>query len=63
MSLDKRRKKIDRIDKKIIELLNDRAKETIRVRQIKHKLKQGIYTPHREKKIYENIGNYFNDNG
>ena len=55
MRLAKSRRKIDLIDKNIIELLNKRAEETLHVREIKNKLNQGIYTPHREKEIYDRI--------
>ena len=55
MRLVKTRRKIDLIDKRIIELLNKRAKETLNVREIKNKLNEGIYTPHREKEIYDRI--------
>jgi len=36
-------------------LLNKRALETLEVRKIKRKLKKGIFTPHREKEVYEKI--------
>jgi len=55
MRLVKSRKKIDSLDKKIIELLNERAKETLKVKTIKKKLKKDLYTPHREREIYRNI--------
>ena len=55
MRLAKNRRKIDKIDTEIVDLLNKRAKETLKVRKIKNKLKQGIYTPHREKEVYERI--------
>ena len=55
MRLTKSRREIDRIDKKIVELLNKRAKETLSIRKIKRTLKKDIYTPHREKEIYEKI--------
>ena len=55
MRLQKNRRKIDNIDGRIIKLLNERAKETLKIRKIKRRLKQDIYTPHREKEIYENV--------
>ncbi len=55
MRLKKNRRKIDEIDAKIVALLNKRAEETMRIRTIKKKIKQDIYSPHREKEIYKNI--------
>jgi len=55
MRLKKKRRKIDEIDAKIVALLNKRAGETMKVRTIKKKLKQDVYSPHREKEIYENV--------
>ena len=55
MRLDNNRRKIDRLDKKVVELLNERAKESLKIRKIKKKLKKGIFTPRREKEVYKNI--------
>ena len=55
MHLSKTRLEIDKLDRKIVELLNKRAGETLKVRAIKRKLKKDIYTPHREKEIYKNV--------
>jgi len=55
MSLDNIRRKIDKIDEKVVQLLNERANITLNIRKIKRKLKTDIYAPHREKEIYEHI--------
>lgn len=55
MRLNKSRRKIDEVDEKILDLLNKRAKETLAIRRIKKRLKQDIYTPHREKEVYKNV--------
>ncbi|UCD54715.1 MAG: prephenate dehydratase [Candidatus Omnitrophota bacterium] len=55
MRLTKNRRKIDRIDEKIIELLNKRARTTLQIKRKKLMLKEALYTPHREKEIYENV--------
>lgn len=55
MHLARARREIDRIDKKIVGLLNKRANETLNVRKVKRGLKKDIYTPHREKEIYEKV--------
>ena len=38
MSLDKNRRKIDSIDARIVRLLNERARESLKIRKIKMKL-------------------------
>jgi len=55
MRLAKSRRKIDKIDDKVVALLNERAKESLNVRKIKKSLNKDIYTPHREKEVYEKI--------
>ncbi|MBN1353414.1 MAG: prephenate dehydratase [Candidatus Omnitrophica bacterium] len=55
MRLDKNRRRIDQIDRKVIELLNERANATVKIKNIKKKLKYDLYTPHREKEIYDNV--------
>lgn len=64
--LDKHRQNIDDIDKKILELLNNRAKEAIAVGEIKKAAGQPLYVPSREKKVFErltgmNVGPFPND--
>ena len=53
MPLDKLRKEIDRVDTKLVELLNERAKIVVEI----GKLKNGgpIYVPDREKKVFARI--------
>lgn len=55
MSLDELRKKIDRLDKEIVELLNERARVVIEVGRHKNKTGKPIYAPDREKKVFEKI--------
>jgi chorismate mutase/prephenate dehydratase len=55
MSVDEIRKKIDLIDKKILELLNFRATACQRIGKLKVKKGQGIYAPHREKEVLERL--------
>ena len=55
MNLKNLRKKIDEIDKKIVNLLNKRAELTLGIGEIKSKKNRQIYAPDREKKVYENI--------
>ena len=55
MSLDSARKKIDAIDKRIVDLLNDRARASQEIGRVKDASGQGIYAPHREKEILERL--------
>jgi len=49
MSLQKIRQKIDELDKKLLALLNDRARASREIGKLKEG--QGIYAPHREKEV------------
>jgi len=53
--LKKIRKKIDDIDRKILELLNSRMRLSLMIKEIKKKLNKGAYSPEREKKIFKNL--------
>ena len=55
MRLNKNRRKIDKIDKRIVELLNERAQESQEIGKIKKKMQKDAYAPHREKEIYDNV--------
>jgi chorismate mutase/prephenate dehydratase len=55
MALKKLRKKIDSIDKDIIEQLNERARLTLEIGRHKTKTNKKIYAPAREKEVYQNI--------
>jgi chorismate mutase/prephenate dehydratase len=53
--LDKLRKDIDNLDKKIIEFLNQRAKLSLEINRIKLERKRQIYSPDREIQILRRI--------
>jgi chorismate mutase/prephenate dehydratase len=53
--LDKHRQEIDRLDAEILERLNARAKEAMKIGEIKKELGKPLYVPSREKKIYERL--------
>ena len=53
--LDKLRKSIDAIDKKILQLLNERAQASHRIGKLKQKDGQSVYAPHREKEILSRL--------
>jgi len=55
VSLDDLRKKIDDIDEKLLELLNERASCSIEVGQLKRTERAQVYVPERERRIYETL--------
>jgi len=55
MNLEKLRKKIDALDRKIIGLLNLRAKVTVDIGKIKIKSGKSIYSPERENQVLKKL--------
>ncbi len=55
MSLKKLREKIDQIDKKVVSLLNERARLSLSIGKEKIEKKKKIYAPDREKQVYQKI--------
>lgn len=55
MNLSHLRSKIDELDKKIIELLNERTNLALEVGKIKHESGKEIYAPERESQIYQKL--------
>jgi len=56
-SVDALRKRIDQLDEKIIELLNERASLAQRIGQTKNREREEVYVPTREKEIFQRISN------
>ena len=54
-SIEELRKQIDRLDAKIVELLNQRAALASQIGKIKKEQGQGAYDPKREEEIYQHI--------
>ncbi|MGH9773945.1 MAG: chorismate mutase [Candidatus Acidiferrales bacterium] len=54
MSIDDWRRRIDELDRKMVELLNERAQCAIEIGRIKRAEGQPIYQPERELEILEN---------
>jgi chorismate mutase / prephenate dehydratase len=54
-SIDALRAHIDRIDEKLLALLNQRARLAVEIGQRKHHARASIYTPDREKHILEHL--------
>jgi chorismate mutase/prephenate dehydratase len=55
MQLKTLRRQIDNLDKKIIRLLNQRAKTSLNIANLKRKQGQGIYSPDREREVLKKI--------
>lgn len=53
--LKKFRNAIDRIDAKLVQLLNDRAHNVLKIKAVKAKGDLHFYAPHREKEVYQRI--------
>ncbi|MFA5148738.1 MAG: prephenate dehydratase [Candidatus Omnitrophota bacterium] len=55
MELEKLRKKIDLLDRKIIQLLNSRAQLSVRIGRLKAKANKSAWAPDRESVVYERV--------
>jgi len=55
MNLKGLRKTVDSIDSQILKLLNKRAGVILDIGKAKHKKKESIYVPHREKDVYKKL--------
>lgn len=55
MSMQEHRKAIDKLDEKIVELLNERTKHVLEIGSIKLKNGEEIYAPHRELAVLERV--------
>jgi chorismate mutase/prephenate dehydratase len=54
-SLDDLRKRIDEIDRKLVELLNERAGVVIEIGKLKSQTGSPVYAPDREKEVFERV--------
>jgi chorismate mutase-like protein len=52
------RKKIDDLDRRLVELLNERARAAQEIGRLKRNTQMPIYEPEREKKIFENVSQH-----
>lgn len=55
MNLKALRKAVDSIDSRILKLLNERAKVTLKIGGIKSKSRESIYVPNRESEVYSRL--------
>lgn len=55
MDIAEWRRKIDELDRKMVELLNQRAQAAQEIGRLKRNTNMPIYEPEREKKIFESV--------
>jgi chorismate mutase len=55
MDISDLRKRIDEIDRKLVELVNERARIAQEIGRLKRDRQMPVYEPEREKRIFENI--------
>lgn len=65
--IQEHRQQIDVLDKQIVDLLNQRAEQSLAIRELKPGAHMGLYDPKREEEIFEkidgfNAGPMYNDN-
>ena len=55
MDIAEWRKKIDELDRRMVELLNERANAAQEIGRLKRSTEMPVYEPDRERKIFENV--------
>ncbi len=55
MDLDDWRRRIDEIDRRLVELLNERSRCVAEIGRLKHAANLPLYQPERERQILENV--------
>ena len=55
MDIEDWRKKIDDLDRKLVELLSERAKAAIAIGKLKRNTSMPIYEPDRERVVFDNV--------
>jgi len=55
MSLDELRRRIDELDRKIVKLINDRARVVSEIGRLKASASQDVYNATREQAVYDNV--------
>jgi chorismate mutase len=57
MTIEDWRTRIDEIDRKLVELLNERSRCAIEIGRLKRDLHLGIFDPERERQVVRNVQN------
>ena len=55
MDIDEWRRKIDELDRKLVELLSERARAAVEIGKLKSNTSLPIYEPDRERIVFENV--------
>ncbi len=55
MDIEDWRKKIDELDRKLVELLSERARAAVEIGKLKRDTSLPIYEPDRERVVFENV--------
>jgi len=55
MDIEDWRKKIDDVDRRLVELISERAKAAIAIGKLKRETSMPIYEPDRERVVFENV--------
>ena len=55
MSIEDWRSRIDEIDRKLLELLNERSSCALEIGRLKHAARQPLYQPEREREILDGV--------
>jgi chorismate mutase len=55
MDIEEWRKKIDELDRKLVDLLNERARAAMEIGRLKRNTSLPIYEPDRERIVFENV--------
>jgi chorismate mutase len=55
MKIEDWRRRIDEIDRKLVELLNERSQCAIEIGKIKRTTRMRVYDPQREREVFENV--------
>ena len=55
MDIEDWRKKIDELDRKLVELLSERARAAVEIGELKRDTSLPIYEPDRERIVFENV--------
>ena len=53
--IDELRARVDEIDCRVVQLLNERAAMALQIRDLKPKVNLGLYDPKREEEIFTNL--------
>ena len=55
MDIDYWRRRIDELDERLVDLLNERAKAALAIGRVKRGMQTPIYDPERERKVLEHV--------